>query len=835
MRLSFLPALGAPCVAALLATFVGAISLGCGSRPTEPEPELRQEPARRSEAERDAPPGGADRATPLAKDDRNAEREAPPEERDDQGAHAEENAAARQELALTERERLTRLADALAMLLRGELPVDANPQELFEVDLANEEAVAVRRAELEEKLTEALAPTAAETEAATAISDPTEKSEDPRAEQGPASDRVADPTPATDRDPISDDPVAGDPVAGDPVAGDPVAGDPASDEPAPGRGQDGELVSDGGVERRLDEDSSLDADGTPNPGADSAATSASEEALAAAFDPDLVALELRVDRLRLEFLALPAAVRQSTLASFETAHDLSLRADVARATEAAAAVDHARAYDAQERAQAEARGARSSDELALAQSRLALAEMRAEIARLLGAAARQRREETLEEATRLQTVHEARTALSAGHVSTEDADALYDRLVSLLVATRSDLRRSLVSADVAPLPALPVMDADTSGALNELIGETRSARSDAEASIRSLEEERVSSLARALHEANELRLDLLSEMPAHRRVTLRGWGHEGRAQLVRELEQLELMSRATLGRLARELPTWPATVLHLSVEPETRGDVFWILAFVAAGVFAYRRRRLWLVRLESRWRARIEGLRQRRRLNAWWQRLVAASGPLVVIITTLIVFRFVRSLLGGPEAEMARTLILAFAAYRLFVQLLHHELTARARHLDTEYSERIRPERAPCGALCARQRCRARRRSARGRSRNSLRAVGTCPVGSGFRSRFSSGSPLASRDRPVLSRTASRRPVGETARGGRSGDSVWSHTLGYVPGSGGSLGGDRAGAGVALSRGARGPSGHVAAKAGARVRDWRPGRSTAARGSARGV
>ena len=133
----------------------------------------------------------------------------------------------------------------------------------------------------------------------------------------------------------------------------------------------------------------------------------------------------------------------------------------------------------------------------------------------------------------------------------------------------------------------------------------RRAREDAEKTIAELDAERVRSLAQALHEGNELRLDLLRDLPASRRAALRGLGSEGRAQLVRELQQLQLMTRATGTEVVTKIPTWPATIFHLSLEPETRGTVFFFLVVLSIGLFVHRRRRPLLAQLELNLRERI--------------------------------------------------------------------------------------------------------------------------------------------------------------------------------------------------------------------------------------
>mgnify|MGYP002858454056 CR=1 FL=1 len=569
----------------------------------------------------------------------------------DAGAPAREAASAEPEpepapmsAPATEEERLERLAEQLEALLGGQLPTGVDARSLFQVDLDDETSVARRRDELRARLNEA----------------------------PPDAGVILDAGPAGDAGPLGDAGVVDGAVAdgGVPAApAEPDAGVPVVVPP-------GELVDlgpppDGGT---------VDA-GVPDLGVDLGVDLGTAEA-------ELDALERRVDRLRLHFLELPEDQRRGTLISLDASYALSVRADAARAAQAAAAAEQERAATEQEQAHAEARDARSATEREIAEGRIALAEMRSDIARVLGAAARERAEEAEEERERLSQVHEARTAHQGG-LEADAAEAEYDRLVALLVRGRRALAQALAQ-DPDELPALPTLSPSVANELAGPLGEARRAREDAEKTIAELDAERVRSLAQALHEGNELRLDLLRDLPASRRAALRGLGSEGRAQLVRELQQLQLMTRATGTEVVTKIPTWPATIFHLSLEPETRGTVFFFLVVLSIGLFVHRRRRPLLAQLELNLRERIAEHSRRRLILEWWRRLVAVAGPLVFIGTALAAFSFLRDLFPGPEVEVTRTLVLAFATYRLFVNLLHHELTAHAYRLSAERSERIR-------------------------------------------------------------------------------------------------------------------------------------------------
>ena len=543
----------------------------------------------------------------------------------------------------SEGERLRQLVADLEALLAGELPSGVDPHVLFQVDLTDESAISRRREELRARLDEPLPDAGA-----------------PSIDGGSGADDMG--SAAELGVPDSGVDLGVDLGAAEaPAAGSVPAGGADGDAGVPPDGATDAGAVDGGVDAGVD--------GGVN-------------------EMEIEQLQRRADLLRLQFLRLPADQRAHIVTSADAAMALSVRADAARAAEAAAAAEQQRATNAQEAAQAEARDARSAGERDVAQGRLALAETRAGIARVLGDAARERADEVEGEQQRLAEVHVIRTALQSG-VDGDAAEAHYDQIVALLVRSRRALSIALGTTH-DPLPPLPVLSPVATSELGELLGETRRARDEAEATIGELDAERVLSLTQAVHEGNDLRLDLLHELPTGRRAALRGMGAEGRAQLVREIEQLQLMSRATAADVVRRVPTWPGTVLHLSVEPETRGTVFFFLMVLVVGAFIHRRRSAILAQGETNLRQRTAQHPRRRSILQWWRRLAAITGPLIVILCSIAAFSFLDDLFPGPEVAVTRTLVLAFAVYRLFVQLLHHELTSRSYRLSAERSERVR-------------------------------------------------------------------------------------------------------------------------------------------------
>lgn len=545
-------------------------------------------------------------------------------------------ASAPAEPELSEEALLRRDIAHLEALLASELPEEVEPRSLFAVDLSDPEACAERVAALRRAL----------------------GAEPP--EEAPAAPAVSDGGAAAGDD-------GGVADAGRPDAG--VAARPPSDV-------------DGGVP---------DA-GVIDLGVDGGAV----EPAAAPESPE--ELRRRRDELRLRFLELPADERAARLAAVEADRALARRAEQARATEAAATVE-LRAAEV-ERAEASARAAEATSlaEQTQESRRAEIASVRASIAEALSIAAAERRREAERERERLSRVHAIANAV---HEQPEPAvaQALYDELVELLVATRRTLRQALAErAEVLPtIDTDPGDDPETGAA----VANVRARRAEAEETKDRLYWAHVKALAEAVHEGNELRLELLALLPADRRSALLGLtSADGRQQLLREVHQLELMGRFGGRRLVRTAPGWPAAVIDLARQPQSRRDLLGLMLLFLVVIIVYRRRQGIVESLEEWATAKSESRRYRRLIFAWCARLSAAAGPLVLLLGGFGAFELLLDIREAPEVLLLRTLTLAFLTYRLFVHMLQHELTRgpvrrlgrrRVRvHVPTARSERIR-------------------------------------------------------------------------------------------------------------------------------------------------
>jgi len=546
-----------------------------------------------------------------------------------------------EEPELSEEALLQRDIEHLEALLAGELlPDGVEPRSLFAVDLSDAEACASRVRSLRSAL-------------------------------------------GAEPPPVAHEPDGGVGDSGVPGDGGVLAdGGAPADAGPPDTGVARAPIPDGGVADAGIVDGGTDA-GPPEPVFDDASR---EE------------LRRRRDELRLAFLELPADERASRLGAVEADRALFRRAEEARVTEEAAEVE-LRAAEA-ERAEASARaaGASSLTEQAQESRRAEIASVRAAVAEALAVAAASRRRDAEEERARIGRMHEIANAV---HESPEPAvaEALYDELVQLLIATRRSLSEALRHRP-EDLPSIsPNADDDPETAT--AVATVRTRRAEAEKTLDRLAWDHVEALASALHEGNNVRLELLALLSADRRASLLGiMGADGRQQLLREVHQLELMSRYGGRHLVRTAPGWPAAILNLAGQSQSRRDLLGLILLMMLMLIVYRRRLALVDGLEEWAAAKTESRRVKRLLFGWFARVRAAASPIVLLLGASIAFPLLMDIREAPEVLLLRTLVLAFLTYRLFVRLLGHELTRgpvrrlgrqRVRvHVPTTRSARIR-------------------------------------------------------------------------------------------------------------------------------------------------
>ncbi len=521
---------------------------------------------------------------------------------------------------------------ALRDLLEGHLPLDVSPGALFEVALDDEDAVRNRRAALEAQLD--VADRMGLTDA------------------GPPSVDAGSPDGAIPDGAILDGAIPDGAILDGAIL------DGGVDAGPPDAGTDAGV--DAGVVAPFDAGPPTDA-GT-DAGVDAGPEDAGQDA---GSEDSIVALELQRDRLRLRFLRLPLEDRQGILQSVSAAHQLDQRAAEAEAQAQDAMSEQRRAEAAAAQAEEDRRNATDGAARREANAQLAAQRARVQLAEVMATAATRRATEVAQERERLAVVHQARTRL-LGDLTTAEAQASYDLLVDALVHTRRELGRAL-SQGAAPLPVRP----DSAPEEPWL---------EAQQHLQLQHQERLDALAEAVHEGNDLRLRLLPFLTASRRNALTGFGSDGRAQLVRELDQVQLMARYGGHEVVRTAPSWPGQMLAAIGDPAQRRTSLTLFGALALGIVGWRRREDWVRGLGKR----VRGVLHRRRLRSlvlpWWQRVAVLLPWLFAMLATYLAARFANELLESAVWPILRDLCVTLFAYRGLVELIHVELTARGDH-----------------------------------------------------------------------------------------------------------------------------------------------------------
>ncbi|MCA9616263.1 MAG: hypothetical protein KC586_26085, partial [Myxococcales bacterium] len=556
--------------------------------------------------------------------------------------------------ALDEEGVLRRDLANLEALLGGELPSDVDPRALFVVDLANEDAVEARRASLRADL---------------GVSEPTQLED-----AGVASSEDAGPP----QDAGAVDAGTFDAAGLEVDAGLDAGLDSSLDAGRRRRPRTSEPADDAGLGVAVD----LEVDAGVDAGVDGGVD-------AGVVDP-LAPLRRRRDELRLRFLSLPRATRTQLLATVEAERSLRRRAEEAALTESQAQAQLRAAEAARAEAVAEASSATTLTAQRNAQRREALATTRAAIADVVARSSSERRRDVEVERERLAEVHRLETRLDEAttgeRLAADEVESMYDGLVELLIVTRRDLREAL-TRDQEELPEVEAAEVDESAELRAERRAAAAARREARETLDRQTREHVDALAEAVSEGNELRLRLFPRLPLDRKARLVSvLDDEGRAQVRREVEQLELMARYGFRHVVEAAPTWPGEAAAALAAPGASGTVLFAFLVIVGTVYAHRRREAWIDRLAARTLA--GDVHRRRRFGPWIGRLRAIAGPLVRLLGAWLFFRT----LGHEdvrELQLTRSLVLLFFAYRVSVAFVHHALAGRPSRSRAAQSDRV--------------------------------------------------------------------------------------------------------------------------------------------------
>jgi hypothetical protein len=265
-------------------------------------------------------------------------------------------------------------------------------------------------------------------------------------------------------------------------------------------------------------------------------------------------VELRVTRLRIQFLSLPE--QRITEIERAEAEEIRLIEEQARANEErrAAAEQARKAAEARRIALEKAEAARNETERSIARERAALEGVRAQLAEYRTSLAHKRELFVKGQNERRESITQLLQTTAENAAASREADALYDDLVSRLNVSRTELGTVLrnyrqsptatrYSGNLSELAPQDVTQTTEVDFLNELQKELDQLAVETEGEVLDLNWQSVGAAADHADRLNDMRLALLEQVSEQKRESLLGIGPEGIGQLVRELHHSRLYYR----------------------------------------------------------------------------------------------------------------------------------------------------------------------------------------------------------------------------------------------------------------------------------------------------
>ncbi|WP_394822729.1 AAA family ATPase [Pendulispora albinea] len=395
-------------------------------------------------------------------------------------------------------------------------------------------------------------------------------------------------------------------------------------------------------------------------------------------------LRVRVLEARLQIFSLAKPRRDALLA----AEQESLRAEAARAVREQSEREAERAEEARLRALQAAQEARGKVERQLAEVRASLEATRGEQLRARAELAERRQKDAESYATREELLAQAADEVSTVPIASAEADALYDTTVQRLIQLRNHSASLLAALEHdQPMPrpeAAPpfpesegppgAREQDELKKLRELRRELEKEATDLEADDRDETWTALGSAMRTERRLNELRIALLERVsPAkHRRVL--GFGPEGRAQGLREIERIELELRWLRASGGKVFDEALAELRQASSIARISLQLVGLLVLLGITVTARRRLGAWLRALRdlaARSVRRPALLRLIKRvadaLDAVGREAIALGGVLLLPTVT-------RVDVHTGAWSVAYTLLLWYGIYRLVIAVTHRSL-----------------------------------------------------------------------------------------------------------------------------------------------------------------
>lgn len=399
-------------------------------------------------------------------------------------------------------------------------------------------------------------------------------------------------------------------------------------------------------------------------------------------------LQTERDRLRLAFLTRSQAMRATVIQAEQERRQIDLEQQSAAAAADQAQAQVTAAEEAQLTALEQARTTASTLERDLLTERARVESLRAELARMAADTARLRQSLADEASERLNRKHELEMSLLQPALSGAQVDEVYDRVVYELVGAREQLGQAL--DDLRAGPTLPEYDPhidltsrvflpfpEERTDLGNAVSAFQRARRQVLAEDERLRWDRTAALADAVHQFNDLRLRLLPRLSRSKRDAVLGLGHEGIAQLLRELDQVQLMARWWWHKTIESVKGWPRGMASLVTQSTLRWNLALFLAVMLSGAVGYRRRaKLWL-RLRSGLMAKVRENRFFAFLAPRWSVFRSVAGEVLFLLFLFVSFGLAGSLTDSAVLQTVRSVLVTYAVYRLIVVLIHQFLLQR--------------------------------------------------------------------------------------------------------------------------------------------------------------
>jgi flagellar biosynthesis GTPase FlhF len=405
-------------------------------------------------------------------------------------------------------------------------------------------------------------------------------------------------------------------------------------------------------------------------------------------DRTVLGLEVEVAEARLAFLDLPLSQRRLLLDQDAERKRVALEKERANAEREKALAEQKRAEAARQKALAEAERARDEMERVVANEHARMEGARGAQAIFRRELAERRQTWAAQASAQQERVNALIDRAAKVAPASQDANALYDHIVTELAALRGQVREGLGAYRQAPSAARYTPDATFDAVRAKLAEKERSA---VEASVRDLSESaadlerQARSLAWDTLEAsvskeralNAKRVELLDVISPAKRGDVLGFGPEGIAQLRRELDRMVL--EGAWYRAHGEVRV--RGLKDLSSNPFWIGQVTWtaLLLLGVLGAVIYVRRR-GPAALESLRVGIVRSIRRpslARPVAAIIDSLVAVLPPLVFLLGVLGAERALGETAKLVEFSVPLRLMLWYASYRLFI-VASHRLLYRA-------------------------------------------------------------------------------------------------------------------------------------------------------------